>query len=367
MADNAGYTSQYGFQLYDTTGTTEDWNYAQQGAFGYTIEIGPKDGEFHMPYETGFVDQWTGAYAGEGKGGLQEALMIAAESATNPSDHSVIEGTAPAGRVLRVKKEFTTPTSDVCDQAIEPPVYFTGGSGQAILPQSRCVVPRGVQEVAGRARDHDDRAGRAGRSSGTSTRPPGRSSLRARWSPGEINSGAEPDGDAFGRRHGDALRSRASARSTTRSRTRPATPGRSTRTSSSRWPRPRGGCACSSTSPRRTTTTTCTSTGVTPKGIWSRSTSSGNGTGVDEEVVLEREALPPGTYVGEVENYMADGPWTLTIEQFEGQPDQVSPGPRGVDADSCEGTDGTVYETHQVFVDRGQRVSLNMACGQTAA
>jgi Zinc carboxypeptidase len=41
MASDTGYTSQYGWQLYDTSGTTEDWNYAAAGAYGYTIELGP--------------------------------------------------------------------------------------------------------------------------------------------------------------------------------------------------------------------------------------------------------------------------------------------------------------------------------------
>ena len=31
MADATGYRSQYGWQLYDTSGTTEDWNYAAAG------------------------------------------------------------------------------------------------------------------------------------------------------------------------------------------------------------------------------------------------------------------------------------------------------------------------------------------------
>ena len=59
MADAAGYTSQYGWQLYDTSGTTDDYTYAAQGGYGYTIEIGPEGGDFHMPYKTGVVDQWT--------------------------------------------------------------------------------------------------------------------------------------------------------------------------------------------------------------------------------------------------------------------------------------------------------------------
>jgi hypothetical protein len=64
-----------------------------------------------MPYQTGVIDQWTGAYepAEDGKG-LREALMIAAEAAANPADHSVVKGTALAGSVLRVRKDFETST-----------------------------------------------------------------------------------------------------------------------------------------------------------------------------------------------------------------------------------------------------------------
>ncbi len=75
MAAAAGYTSQYSFQLYDTSGTTEDWNYAAAGSYGYTIEMGPVGGQFHMPYEKGVVDEWRGkpGTPAEGKG-LREAL-----------------------------------------------------------------------------------------------------------------------------------------------------------------------------------------------------------------------------------------------------------------------------------------------------
>ena len=113
MAAATGYTSQYGFQLYDTAGTTEDWNYAAQGAYGYTIEIGPENGEFHMPYETGFVREWTGdtaAARAAGGGGLREALLVAGEAAANAPDHAIITGRARGERVLRLRKDFTTPT-----------------------------------------------------------------------------------------------------------------------------------------------------------------------------------------------------------------------------------------------------------------
>jgi hypothetical protein len=132
MADATGYTSQFSWQLYDTSGTTEDWNYAAQGAYGYTIEIGPQGGQFHMPYETGVVNEWTG---GGKRPGLREALLIAAESAANPSDHSTITGHAPAGRVLRLHKAFRTSTSPICafsDPSITSKMCKNQGDAQTI-------------------------------------------------------------------------------------------------------------------------------------------------------------------------------------------------------------------------------------------
>ena len=43
MAAENGYTSQFGYELYDTTGTTEDWTYSATGGFGFTFEIGCED------------------------------------------------------------------------------------------------------------------------------------------------------------------------------------------------------------------------------------------------------------------------------------------------------------------------------------
>ena len=39
MAKENGYFSQKGFELYDTTGTTEDWSYNATGGFGFTFEL----------------------------------------------------------------------------------------------------------------------------------------------------------------------------------------------------------------------------------------------------------------------------------------------------------------------------------------
>jgi hypothetical protein len=121
MGTAAGYTSQFGYQLYDTTGTTEDDSYAATGGYGYTIEMGPPNGNFHMPYQTGVVDEWTGQNAHSGnRGGLREALLIAAGAAANDADHAILEGTAPAGKILRLRKSFETKTSPFCQKGVEP-------------------------------------------------------------------------------------------------------------------------------------------------------------------------------------------------------------------------------------------------------
>jgi len=125
MAADTGYTSQYSWQLYDTAGTTEDDTYAATGGYGYTIEMGPVDGAFHMPYEAGVVAQWDGTAAGNGKG-LRDALLLAAEAAKNPSDHAVVSGSAPAGSVLRLHKDFVRMTSEFCPIGIDPVVSITG-------------------------------------------------------------------------------------------------------------------------------------------------------------------------------------------------------------------------------------------------
>ena len=112
MADDTGYTSQFSWQLYDTSGTTEDWNYAAQGAFGYTIEIGPEGGQFHEPYQQGMVDEWTGH--GGKRPGLKEALIRGAEAGYSDSVTGTVRGHAPAGSVLHLRKTFKTSTSPLC-------------------------------------------------------------------------------------------------------------------------------------------------------------------------------------------------------------------------------------------------------------
>ena len=50
MAAEMGYQSIYGYQLYDTTGTTEDWSYAATGGLGFTYELGTNG--FHPVFKS---------------------------------------------------------------------------------------------------------------------------------------------------------------------------------------------------------------------------------------------------------------------------------------------------------------------------
>ncbi|MGH2981320.1 MAG: M14 family zinc carboxypeptidase, partial [Solirubrobacterales bacterium] len=108
MAAENGYASQQGWQLYDTTGTTEDWSYYATGGLGFTFEIGPTN--FHPPYAD-VVAEYTGTAPAAGGGGNREAYFIASESTADTSRHSVLSGSAPAGATLRLSKTFQTPTT----------------------------------------------------------------------------------------------------------------------------------------------------------------------------------------------------------------------------------------------------------------
>jgi hypothetical protein len=123
MAAQNGYASIPGYQLYDTTGTTEDWSYAATGGFGYTFEIGSE--QFHPPFPQ-VVGEYEGAgqFAGKGNRG---AYLLAAEASIDAAQHSVLTGRAPKGTTLRVKKEFASQTSPVLQDAegrTGPPISF---------------------------------------------------------------------------------------------------------------------------------------------------------------------------------------------------------------------------------------------------
>ncbi|WP_040337173.1 M14 family zinc carboxypeptidase [Candidatus Blastococcus massiliensis] len=149
MAAQNGYTSQHAWELYDTTGSTEDWSYNATGGFGYTFEIG--EHEFHPPFPE-VVDEYLGAeeYAGKGN---REAYLVALENAVNPETHSVLTGKAPAGATLRLKKTFATPTWDGSIQDTLDTTMTVGQNGKFtwhVNPSTRPVVmDRQVETLSG--------------------------------------------------------------------------------------------------------------------------------------------------------------------------------------------------------------------------
>ena len=139
MTDANGYANIHGWQLYDTTGTTEDWSYNATGGFGYTFEIGAN--EFHPPFPE-VVDEYLGAgkYAGKGN---REAYLTALEHAVDTRFHGILKGKAPAGATLRLTKKFDSPTwessfEDFLDSSIT--VGKNGSFSWIVNPSTRPVV-----------------------------------------------------------------------------------------------------------------------------------------------------------------------------------------------------------------------------------
>lgn len=122
MAAANGYTNEPSFQLYDTSGSTEDWSYWNTGGYGFTFEIGTEG--FHPPYEDAVVAEYLGLAPalGAGQGGNREAYYRIAAASIDAAYHSTITGRAPAHRRLSVRKQFTSLTSPVIVDDAQPTV-----------------------------------------------------------------------------------------------------------------------------------------------------------------------------------------------------------------------------------------------------
>ncbi|MGL5860580.1 MAG: M14 family zinc carboxypeptidase, partial [Phycicoccus sp.] len=153
MTGANNYVNQPSFELYDTSGSTEDWSYWQTGGYGFTFEIGPD--AFHPAYQNAVVAEYLGLEpaVGAGKGGNREAYYRMAEATVDPAYHSVIRGDAPAGRTITVRKQFLGTTSPVIqpDGTVGEPLTYeneltssytsTGGTFRmAVNPSTRPVV-----------------------------------------------------------------------------------------------------------------------------------------------------------------------------------------------------------------------------------
>ncbi len=134
-----GYANIHGWQLYDTTGTTEDYSYNATGGFGYTFEIGPN--EFHPPYPE-VVDEYRGAgrYAGKGN---REAYLIALEHAVDRRYSGVLTGRVRPNMRVRLRKVFRTPTWEGSFRDFVNTGIRTGKDGRftwVVNPSTRPVV-----------------------------------------------------------------------------------------------------------------------------------------------------------------------------------------------------------------------------------
>jgi Zinc carboxypeptidase len=138
LAAHNGYSNIPGFGLYDTTGATEDWSFWSTGGFAFTFEIGGID--FHPAYADAVEAEYLGRApaAGAGKGGNREAYYAMLDATADASLHSVIDGSAPAGSMLRISKTFQTSTSPVWQDdlgtVIGDPRQFTDTLSSELKP-----------------------------------------------------------------------------------------------------------------------------------------------------------------------------------------------------------------------------------------
>ena len=347
MAADTGYTSQYGWQLYDTSGTTEDWNYAAAGTYGYTIELGPADwqgGEFHIEYPRAVVDQWTGRKSRFGKG-MRAALMTMAEAAANPSDHAIIKGKAPAGSVLRIKRTFETSTgSGGKECAIANPTDLTsaceGDQDAQKIPdfvESTTIVP---------ANGHYEwNVGPSTRPFVFGTRFPstdvkdGRTDNISGMAPPDQSGGAGGENDHVD--HPFTITPEDNARRVT---------------IDLEWT---GGVQDMDMEVYKKT-----GDPDEPQQVGT----SGNPPGQPEQVVLE--GPDPGDYFVRVVNYLAapGTPYTLKIARQTAGPDVITiTGKTEAWHMTCETPDGKVQETRDVTVWRGDISRQDFACGKGSA
>lgn len=356
MALATGYTSQYGFQLYDTAGTTEDWNYAAQGAYGYTIEIGPAGGEFHMPYETGFVREWTGDSASAGgRGGLREALLVAGEAAASSADHAIITGRTEAGRVLRLRKDFKTPSwgEPFCRNEIPLLLLSIPATDDA-----RCLDKAQPFSVD----DHLETTLTVPSSGpftwhvNPSTRP---FELKEREVPGEITQTTQTfTGD--GQVDPTSSEIDGAASETEHTLVVGATDGTQRLTLDLGWE-----VAAEDFDLRLCRVVSETQCDPIGTGSGSDPGESGNPPGVFEHIDVD--APPVGTYKATVVRYAtARNDYTLTATRFDSAGSTVVPGRREPWILTCETPSGSVLQRAEVIVDRGQTAKVDLRlCGRT--
>jgi Zinc carboxypeptidase len=305
MAAENGYTSQYGWQLYDTTGTTEDWSYSATGGFGYTFEIG--DLGFHPPFaET--VAEWNGTTDDATGGGNREAYYKAGANTADTTNHSVLAGRAPANAVLRLTKTFETATFDGSTFTDTLNTTMQAGAGGRFEwhtnPSTRPFVMR-----------------ESGRPATGEPSPPQEFASRGEAVP--CANFDDPPETCYEDHQVTVPSGAGIDNATARIRIE--------------WATPASDYDMKVLKDGEVVAT------------------SGQGTTNFEEAVI---GDPSGSYVVRVINYAAVEPWTGTVT-FEG-PEPYQEARQETWTLSCEQPEGTVRSARQVFVERGQRRSLDL-------
>ena len=172
MVAQNGYRNRLGWQLYDTTGSTESWSYNATGGFGYTFEIGSR--EFRPPFAQ-VVDEYFGAGAFAAKGN-REAFLIALENAAEPAaalgDHGHGAGRRHAPPVEGVRhsdldREDPRPTRldarrparrevHVAREPVDAPLGQGSGQGRALPADMRAACRDRAPDRAGCCRARQD-------------------------------------------------------------------------------------------------------------------------------------------------------------------------------------------------------------------
>ena len=323
MAAQNGYTSEPGYALYDTTGTTEDWTYPATGGLGFTFEWGGTG--FHDTFQNSVVDQYLGAGPLAGKGN-REAFLIALENTADTTKHAVLTGSGQAGSTLKVTKTFVTETSPVRGvqpQLIDPLDFGTMTMGGKILFDDTLVSTMKIPS-SGKFEWHVNQSTRPavmGKKTPTVSSTPSRSQT---WE----NTDASAPGDHMDRDFAITSGDKAKLLKV-----------------SLDWPTPDD-----------------YDLEVYKKenGELKLVTSSGGSLGEKEAAFVDDPA--PGDYVLRVVNYSAVSPdWTLKAELFQAGPDQVVPGTKEFWTFSCESPGGRIL-SQKVFVSRGQRLAVDRPC-----
>lgn len=377
MAKENGYFSQKSYELYDTTGGTEDWTYNTAGGYGFTFEIfcdAPNyatgdcdDPSFHPTYAR-VVQEYEGTSAQadhksdpgrsaaapfgnvagyDGKGN-REAYKIAAESAIDKSRHAVLEGTAAPGVTLRLKKTFKTETfPQPQDSGPDKPILFddqlqstleVGQGGQFtwhVNPSTRPIVGKARGEVGGGAPSPP--VTRSGGPQGAADDPNGDGAAVPAPGMGVPVTSASYNDHPF---------------------TVPATGDNRSANVTVAWTTPASdydialyedanGDGVSQDTEKQVAT-------------------SAQGTTAEEALSIPKESLAPGRkYVLRVTNFVAVEPYTVTIA-YTGPEPYVAPQVEAYTL-TCE-RGGSVLTTQQVTIDRGEVKGLVLggACAAKA-